>query len=359
MEGFKAVFDLISAQGGESPVVVPELDEDGADARWAKLPMVSTARALLAWVGEGRDVRPDGSLLDMDLAPAAAAVGLTVLHDPGAAATHLPWDPEAGTAVATLVQLPKLDAYWNSLLRAGLLTNQQGKAVPTPVVSEALHADSGFSARGVKDLIASGKYTLSEAQAMTAEWGQRFAKAKIGGTMMFPFEDRVEMTVPMTAREFRAISAREKWGEVPPQIRLSFAREMAVPRVDPRVARYVRGFASESLATTLQLQRGLRGRVVLDNGCLRLAGKKGKAKGPLVVFHRETGIGLDAQGYLAAIDRDTGQSKGRVGEMWSWAGPNPGTQFDGLEELKAACGDGPIENVGNPESEAVFDARHR
>ncbi len=205
---------------------------------------------------------------------------------------------------------------------------------------------------------ASGKYALSEAQAMTAEWGQRFAKAKIGGTMMFPFEDRVEMTVPMTAREFRAISAREKWGEVPPQIRLSFAREMAVPRVDPRVARYVRGFASESLATTLQLQRGSSGRVVLDNGCLRLA-TKGKAKGPLVVFHKETGIGLDAQGYLAAIDRDTGQSKGRVGEMWSWAGPNPGTQFDGLEELKAACGDGPIENVGNPESEAVFDARHR
>jgi hypothetical protein len=158
VEGFKAVFDLISAQGGESPVVVPELDEAGADSRWAKLPMVSTARALLTWVGEGRDVRPDGSLLDADLVQAAAAVGLEVIHDPEAEATQLPWEPAAGAAFATLTQLPKLDAYWNALLRAGLLTKQQGKAVPTPVVSDALYADSGFSARGVKDLIAEGLY---------------------------------------------------------------------------------------------------------------------------------------------------------------------------------------------------------
>ena len=53
VEEFKAVFDLISAQGGQSPVVVPELDEASADARWARLPMVSTARSLMAWVGEG------------------------------------------------------------------------------------------------------------------------------------------------------------------------------------------------------------------------------------------------------------------------------------------------------------------
>lgn len=159
VEGFKAVFDLISAhQGGESPVVVPELDEATADSRWAKLPMVSTARSLLAWVGEGREVRPDGSLLDADLVAAAAAVGLTVLHDPGAKATQLPWEPEAGAALATCAQLPKLDAYWNALLQAGLLTFQQGRAAPTAGVGEALHADTGFSARGVKDLVAEGLY---------------------------------------------------------------------------------------------------------------------------------------------------------------------------------------------------------
>ncbi len=81
-------------------------------------------------------------------------------------------------------------------------------------------------------------------------------------------------------------------------------------------------------------------------------------KGPLVVFRRETGIGLDAQGYLAIIDRATGKPKGRIGDYWEWAGPNPDKLFDGLETLKAACGDGPIAYVGNPESEARSEARH-
>lgn len=204
---------------------------------------------------------------------------------------------------------------------------------------------------------ASAKFSLAEAQALASVWGQRFARAGVGGAMMFPFEDRVEMSLAVTQRQFRAAAERERW-VLPPQLRLSFAQELDVPRVDPRVASYLRGFASESVATQMQMEMGASGRVVLDNGCLRLA-VKGKAKGPLVVFHQETGIGLDQAGYLAAIDRRTGKAVGRVGEVWSWAAPNPGTKFDGLEDLKSACGDGPIENVGNPESEAVFDARQR
>ena len=146
----------------------------------------------------------------------------------------------------------------------------------------------------------------------------------------------------------RAIVQR---GDLPP-------RALAVPRVDPRIAPLLRGFASESLATTMQMEAGFSGRVVLDDGCLRLAGK-GKAKGPLVMFHRETGIGLDAQGYLATIDRRSGKATGRIGELWSWAGPNPGTAIDGLGELRAACGAGPVVNVGNPQSEARFEARYK
>lgn len=158
VEEFKAVFDLIAAQGGESPVLVPELDEASADARWAKLPMVGTARALLGWVGEGREVQPDGSLLESDVAAAAAAIGLDIRQDAAAIDTPAIWSPEAGTAVATIAQLPKLGAYWDALLRAGLLTKQQDSAVPTPVVSDALNSDSGISARGVKDLLAEGLY---------------------------------------------------------------------------------------------------------------------------------------------------------------------------------------------------------
>ena len=205
---------------------------------------------------------------------------------------------------------------------------------------------------------AKAAYTEAELKALVAPWAKRFTAAAISfTTFSFASEGRAEIGLPITASEYRAIAAKNGWGEVPSAIRLSFAPEHRFPRVDPRVAPLLRGFASESQATLLQMEMGLSGRVILDDGCLRLAGK-GKAKRPLVAFHRETGIGLDAQGYLAIIDRRTGRAKGRIGEMWSWAGPNPGTQFDGLEELKAACGDGPVANVGNPESQARFEARY-
>lgn len=159
VEEFKSVFNLLSTQGGESPVVVPELDEESADTRWAKLPMVSTARALLCWVGQGRDVAPDGLLLQSDLVEAAAAVGALVEFDADAEVPALQWIPEDGTAIGKLSQLPKLGTYWDALLRAGALVVRDGKVAPNAVVSGALLADSGFGARGAKDLVAEGVYT--------------------------------------------------------------------------------------------------------------------------------------------------------------------------------------------------------
>lgn len=206
--------------------------------------------------------------------------------------------------------------------------------------------------------VASAAYTEAELKALAAPWLERFAKAGIADVYgTDPIAGTASMTIPITLAAYREIAARNGWGEVPATIKLHFAQDHQVPRVDPRVAPWLRGFGSASRATTLQMERGEGGRVVLDNGCLRLAGK-GKVKGPLVVFRRETGIGIDAQGYLAIIDRGTGKSKGRIGEMWSWAGPNPGTEFDGLAELKAQCGDGPFVNVGNPESDARFEVRY-
>lgn len=205
---------------------------------------------------------------------------------------------------------------------------------------------------------AKAAYTEAELKALVDPWAKHFGEERIGTTYFpFPAERRAEIMMTITAAEFRAIAARRGWGDVPPPIQLSFAKELPFPRVDPGIAPLLRGFASESQATALQMQRGESGRVILDDGCLRLEVKEGR-KGPLAVFHRETGIGLDAEGYLAIIERSAGKAKGRIGEMWSWAGPNPGEQFDGLDQLRAACGDGPIVNVGNPESLARFKARH-
>lgn len=156
VEEFRAVFDLISAQSGESPIAVHELDEATADEKWAKLRMVSTARKLLAWVGEGRAVAPNGLLLESELVSAASAIGLDLVFDAAAEPTALLWEPSAGTHVGSLAHVPMLGAYWDALLRAGLLTKQGELAVPTPVVSDALLADTGFGARGIKDIIAEG-----------------------------------------------------------------------------------------------------------------------------------------------------------------------------------------------------------
>lgn len=158
VEEFKAVFELISAQSGESPVVVPELDEATADEKWLALPLVATARQLLAWVGEGRAVRPNGLLEESEIVSAAAAIGIEVVFDTDAQPETFSWVPAAGTAVGSLAHIPKLSTYWDALLRAGLLTKQDNQAVPTPVVSEALLADHGFGARGIKDIIAEGIY---------------------------------------------------------------------------------------------------------------------------------------------------------------------------------------------------------
>lgn len=159
VEEFRTVFELISAQSGESPIAVPELDEETADEKWAKLPMVATARALLEWVGEGRMVQPHGLLPESELVSAAAAIGMEVWLDTAAQPESFAWNPEAGTAIGSLAHLPKLGAYWDSLLRAGLLIKQDDKAVRTPVVAESLAADTGFTARGIKDIIAEGIYT--------------------------------------------------------------------------------------------------------------------------------------------------------------------------------------------------------
>lgn len=205
---------------------------------------------------------------------------------------------------------------------------------------------------------AQAAFTHAELNSIVAPWAKRFGEAGIlNGYGINAIESRVELSMGVTAAEYRALAKPKGWGEIPAPIMLSFAGDLPFARIDPRIAGLLRGFASESRATMMQMEAGFEGQVVLIDGCLRRKTKDG-SKGPLAVFHQETGIGLDAQGYLAAIDRRTGKASGRIGEMWSWAGPNPGMRFDGLDALKAACGDGPIVNVGNPESRARFKARY-
>ncbi|HXG80377.1 MAG TPA: hypothetical protein VNJ05_01100, partial [Sphingomicrobium sp.] len=165
-----------------------------------------------------------------------------------------------------------------------------------------------------------------------------------------------EFMLSVTEDEYREIAAKEGWGPVPEAIKLGFVRALAIPAVDPKVAPFLRHFASERRATVFQLEALGTGRIILRDGCLRLADN---GKELLVMFHKETGIGLDDQGYLALIDRRTGKPTGRIGEMFAWGAPNAANEdMPEVIELRARCGTGPLVNVGNPESKAAFDLRY-
>jgi hypothetical protein len=205
---------------------------------------------------------------------------------------------------------------------------------------------------------AQARYTDEELAALIKPWADRFTEAGIiGGYGSDATLGTAEFMMSVTEAEYRALAASKGWGPLPDPIRLGFAKELSAPAVDPRAASYFRAFASDTRSTVIQLTAGFSGRIELRDGCLRVAAKDGK--GPLAYFHRETGIGVDGQGYLALIDRRTGKPGGRIGEMFSWGGPNHlRDDMPGLAELKARCGEGPVAHVGNPESKAAFDLRY-
>ncbi len=167
----------------------------------------------------------------------------------------------------------------------------------------------------------------------------------------------MEVQLGIQRDEYRQLAAARGWGEPPAPIVLKFAHDPVRPRIDPKIAPLLRGFASEKNPTLMQLEALGTGKLVLEDGCLRLKGTSGP--GQVAVFHFETGIGVDREGYLALIDRMTGKVSGRIGEMMAWGAPNaiPEHGMIGMEELRAAC-PGEVINIGNPESSAVFNARY-
>jgi hypothetical protein len=203
-------------------------------------------------------------------------------------------------------------------------------------------------------------YTREELEALIKPWADRFAKAKIvGGYGSDATYGTAEFMMAVTEEEYREIAAREGWGTVPAPIKLGFASPMAVPAVDPRVAPLLRHFASERRATVFQLEALGTGRITLRDGCFRLAADNSGGKETLAMFHRETGIGVDEDGYLALIDRRTGKPTGRVGEMFAWGAPNNASEdMPEVIALHARCGPGLVVNVGNPESNVAFKGRY-
>jgi hypothetical protein len=206
---------------------------------------------------------------------------------------------------------------------------------------------------------ATARYSLAELEQIAKPWTDRFtARRMSGGWGMDDTYGTIDVMMDVTEEEYRAIAAGEGWGPVPEPIKLSFASPLPVGSVGPRVGPFVRAFAQNDRSTGIQLEAAQGGRIFLRDGCLYVA-FGGNPTPSLAYFHRETGLGLDAQGYLALVDRATGKAKGRLGEMFTWAGPNSvGEDSTGVKQLRALCGNAPLFNVGNPESSNVFKSRY-
>jgi hypothetical protein len=195
-------------------------------------------------------------------------------------------------------------------------------------------------------------YTEDELVALAQPWLDRFARHSIaGGWGRDATYGRAEIMLNVTEEEYRALARQEGWGPVPDAMKLGFSAPLDHPGVAEGAKPFVRLFAQNNRATTMQLEAGFSGRITMRDGCLY----SGKA---LAYFHRETGVGIDEQGYLALTDRRTGKSKGRIGEWFTWAGPNHFAEdMPMVRELRQRCGNAPIQNVGNPESAAQFRVR--
>ena len=203
-------------------------------------------------------------------------------------------------------------------------------------------------------------YTRAELDALLAPWAERFRKAGILGA--YGSDETlgtVEMMISVTRADYERLAAREGW-TLPPAIRLEFAPDVRGPAVDPRAARFVRVFAQSDKATGILLSSATSGRIVLEDGCLRVL-RPGQ-RPALAYFAREAALAIDAQGYLAVGNRiaqaPVQPQPGRIGEVFVWGGY--GEVSEGMAmvaELRRQCGGGPIVHVGNPESLHHFRVR--
>lgn len=203
------------------------------------------------------------------------------------------------------------------------------------------------------------RYSREELEALIKPWTQRFEAHRLtGGWGTDETHGIAEIIMVVTEEEYRAIAQREGWEAVPDAIKLEFARPLPFASVQEQARPFVRIFAQADRSTGIQLTAAGSGHIFLRDGCILVGA--GKQPPRLAFFHRETGLGIDEQGYLVLINRATGEPAGRLGEDFTWAGPNAVVEsWPAVRELRARCGHGEILNVGNPESTAAFEARWR
>jgi hypothetical protein len=198
-----------------------------------------------------------------------------------------------------------------------------------------------------------GGLTLAEQERLSRLWSERAEGGSVISMIGVDPRGSIEIGSAVEETEFRRIAKERGW-ELGPELKLTFPPPRPLAFTDPGLARYVRTFARETKAKGIQLTAGFSGRIVLADGCFRLAERESGKPGALVMFGRDTQLTRDEQGYLTVLG-ERGQRRYRVGDLGSWPGPNEVNETDPeVRQLRRVCGEGPLTNVAEPESERLF-----
>ena len=204
---------------------------------------------------------------------------------------------------------------------------------------------------------APARYSQAELRAIALPWVERFNRHRLlGGYGTDATYGEVRMDLVVGEAEYAAIAAREGW-RPHPAIRLAFSREVSGAAVPEPLRPLIRVFPQSDRALGPTHEALLGGRIELRDGCFYVT-RPGQPD-RLAYFAREVALGLDGDGYLALRTRDSApRHLGRVGEPFSWGGPiGTSETLPMVAELRARCGDAPLEHVGIPQSARLFRIR--
>lgn len=201
------------------------------------------------------------------------------------------------------------------------------------------------------------RFGQAELEAIARPWIERLSRHRLlGGHATDATYGEVALDLVVSEAEFRAVAEREGW-RLHPAIKLRFSGGVEGPPVAAPVERLIRIFPQFDRALGATNQALLGGRIELRDGCLWVSGPGRPDR--LAYFGREVAIGLDQQGFLALRTRGPEpRHLGRIGEPFSWGGPiGTSETMPMVAELRARCGDAPLEHVGIPQSARLFSVR--
>lgn len=199
-----------------------------------------------------------------------------------------------------------------------------------------------------------GGVPAAELQPIFDEWFPLFVEQRLlGGGSVQEFDGEVVFDMTIDEAGFRAIAAKERW-TLPGQLRLNFGPPPNPRSIDPALASLVRVFPRSDRLPGAVNQAALRGRIILRDGCFRLADHR-ESEEPLVLFDRDAELIRAPDNFMVLRDGTTT----RIGETVVWAGPRAANEADaGVKALRDRCGGGQIIPVGAPISAANFPPRN-